>query len=163
MTKLNFGCGDDVREGWDNVDIQKNEKLTKSFDFNKFPYPIEDNVYNFILVSQVLEHLQEPDKVIMELYRICRNKAIIRIEVPYYNNKGAFGSMQHLHYFSNETFKDFVEERKVIDKKKKFLINEMIMTPTIVGRFMPNLIRRKLSLFIGGLISQVHVELIVLK
>lgn len=34
MKRLNFGCGSNIREGWDNVDRQ-------DFDFNEFPYPIK--------------------------------------------------------------------------------------------------------------------------
>lgn len=163
MKRLNLGCGDDIRKGWDNIDIQKDKKLTKSFNFDKFPYPIQDDTYDYILLSQVLEHLEKPEKVLLELRRICKPNAIIRIEVPYYNNKGAFGSMQHLHYFSDETFKDFIEERKVINKKGEFEIKTLNLTPTIVGKIIQKTLREKLSLFIGGLISQVHIELKVIK
>jgi len=27
IRKLNFGCGNDIREGWDNCDIQENEDI----------------------------------------------------------------------------------------------------------------------------------------
>ena len=163
MKKLNFGCGEDIREDWDNVDIQEDKRLTKSFDFNIFSYPIEDNTYDYIYLNNVLEHLDKPDKVLVELRRICKPNAIIKVIVPYYNNKGASGSMQHKCYFSDHTFKDFVENRKVINKKEEFKIKEMILVPTNIGKFFFKYIREKLSLFIGGLISQVHIELKVIK
>jgi len=163
MNKLNFGSGSDIKEGWDNVDIQESPKLTMIFNFNEFPYPIKDNTYDYIFLSQVLEHLDKPDKVLLELRRICKPNGIIRIEVPYYNNKGAFGSMEHIHYFSDETFKDFIEERKVINKKNEFEISSLELTPTNIGKLFPRYIRKKLSLFIGGLISKVYVELEVIK
>jgi len=163
VKRLNLGCGDDIKEGFDNVDVQKDKKLTKSFNFNKFPYPIKEESYDYILVKQVLEHLENPERVLIELHRICKPGAIIRIEVPYYNNKGAFGSMQHMHYFSDQTFMDFVEGRKVINKKQSFEIKKLELTPSIIGRLMPKKLREKLSLFIGGLISQVHIELKVIK
>jgi len=72
MKKLNFGCGEDIRTGWDNVDIQKSQKVQKSFDFNKFPYPIKDDTYDYVWSRSVLEHLDEPDKVLHELWRICK-------------------------------------------------------------------------------------------
>ena len=161
--KLNFGCGNDIRKGWDNVDIQKGKDIAKSFDFGKFPYPIKDNVYDYIFLSQVLEHLEKPEKVLLELRRICKPGGIIRIEVTYYNNKGAFNSLEHIHYFSDETFRDFVEERKVIDKQRGFKIQSLYVTPTIIGKFFPYFIRRKLSLFIGGLMANVEVELKIIK
>jgi len=163
MKKLNFGCGNDIRAGWDNVDIQKSPKLTKIFDFNKFPYPIKKDCYDLIYLSNVLEHLEKPDKVLEELWRISKHNAIIEIIVPYYNNKGAFNDMQHLHYFSDKTFQTFVERSKKINKNRKFEIKKLTLLPTNIGKLIPKAIREKLSLFIGGLISQVHVKLKVIK
>ena len=163
MKKLNFGAGSTILSGWDNIDIQKSLKITMSFDFNKFPYPLKDNTYDFIHIDNVLEHLNSPDKVLDELWKKSKNNTIIRIIVPYYNNKGASGSMQHKCYFSDHTFKDYVEERKQIEKKEKYKIKKLILIPTKVGKKMPKKLREKLSLFIGGLISKVYIELKVVK
>jgi len=163
MKKLNFGCGADIKKGWDNVDIQESPKLTKSFDFNKFPYPIKDDIYDYIYVKNVLEHLNEPDKVLDELWRICKPKAIIEIIVPHYTNKGAYSDMQHKHFFNEDCFKLLEEQRTIINKKGKFEILSLELTPTIVGKFFPRLIREKLALFINGLLSQIHVKLKILK
>ena len=73
MKRLNFGCGPDIREGWDNIDVQKGKGITKSFNFDKFPYPIKDNTYDYILMKMVIEHLSKPDKSIEELWRITKN------------------------------------------------------------------------------------------
>lgn len=163
MKKLNFGCGDLIWGGYDNVDIQKSPKITKSFDFNKFPYPIKDNTYDYVWSRSVLEHLEEPDKVLRELWRICKKNAIIEIIVPYYNNKSAFSDMQHKHFFSDATFKIFVDEGAVINKKRYYKIEHLELVPTIIGKFFPKKLREKLSLFFGGLISYVHVKLKVNK
>jgi len=163
MRKLNFGCGEDVKAGWDNMDVQKSDKLTKSFDFNKFPYPVKENTYDYIYSYNVLEHLQEPDKVLNELWRISKPNAVIEISVPYYNNKGAYSDMQHMHYFSDTTFKVFVDETCKIEKKRKFEIIELKMTPSIVGKFLPRLIREKMALFVGGLLADVKIKLKVSK
>lgn len=163
MKKLNFGCGDDIKEGFDNVDIQKNQKIQKSFDFNKFPYPIEENTYDYVWSRSVLEHLQEPDKALNELWRVCKDKAVIEIIVPYYNNKSAVSDMQHKHFFSDSSFIIFVNETCKINKEKKFKIQSLVLVPTIIGKFIPKIVREKLSLFLGGIISYVHVKLIVVK
>jgi SAM-dependent methyltransferase len=163
MKKLNFGCGSDIQNGWDNVDVQVNKRITKSFDFDKFPYPIKGNIYDYIFINNVLEHLNEPDKVLNELWRISKNGGVIKIIVPYYNNKGAFSDMQHKHYFSDVTFEVFVNKVCKVDKKKLFKMESMRLIPTKVGRIFSARIRKKLSLFFGGVISQVHVKLRVIK
>lgn len=164
MKKLNFGCGEDLKKGFDNIDIQENEKLFKSFNFDVFPYPIKDNVYNYIWSRSVLEHLDQPDKVLNELWRICKPNAIIEMIVPYYNNKSAVSDMQHKHFFSDTTFKIFVDETCRINKKKRFKIEYLDLVPTNIGKFIyPKMLREKLSLFVGGVISYVHVKLKVVK
>lgn len=163
MKKLNFGCGEDIRGGFDNVDIQKDKRIQKSFDFDKFPYPIKDNIYDYVWSRSVLEHLDRPEKALNELWRICKNKAIIEIIVPYYNNKSAVSGMEHRHFFSDTTFHLFVNEIGWVNKEKKFKIKEMVLVPTIIGKFMPRILREKLSLFFGGIISYIHVQLEVIK
>jgi len=37
--RLNFGCGNDIRKDYFNVDIKSSKNIDKSFDFNYFPYP----------------------------------------------------------------------------------------------------------------------------
>ena len=109
------------------------------------------------MLNQVLEHLTFADKVLLELHRIAKPNAIIRIEVPYYNNKGAFNDIEHIHYFTEKTFFYFVK------KYKNFQIKSLRLTPTMIGKFMPSTLCEKLSVLIGGLVAMVHVELKVKK
>jgi len=83
--------------------------------------------------------------------------------LPYYNNKSAVSDMQHKHFFSDATFKVFVEEVCVINKKSHFKIDELKLVPTNVGKFLPKKFREKLSLFVGGLISYIHIKLKIIK
>lgn len=52
--------------------------------------PVEDNKYDFILCTQVLEHLAEPELVLRELIRILKPGGRIFCTVPfYYHEHGA--------------------------------------------------------------------------
>lgn len=162
MKKLNFGTGIDYKKGFDNADIQEGADII--FDFNKFPYPIKDNTYDYVYASCILEHLFDPEKVLMELWRICKPNATIKIIVPYYNNKSACSSFQHIRFFSDVSFTDFVDQRMYSDKKKRFEILNLDMFPTIVGKFIFwRWLREKLSLFLGGLIAGIDVEFKIIK
>ena len=163
MKKLNFGSGPDIKEGWDNVDIQKSAKLTKSFDFDKFPYPLKDNTYDYIFMKMVIEHLTYPDKTINELWRITKPGGIIRIETAHYTNKGAYNDLQHKTFLNELAFKNFAKKQTVIEKTPKFELKLLEITPTIVGKFLPRFIREKLALFINGLLGKIYVEYKVLK
>lgn len=164
MKKLNFGCGRDIKEGWDNVDIQKSPKITKSFDFDKFPYPLKENMYDYVFLSNILEHLDKPDKVMNELWRIAKPKGIIKIITPHYTNKGVYVDLQHKHFFNEICFKNLITQGTNINKKNKFELIKLELQPTIVGKFIfIRQLREKLSLFLNGLISTINVEFRIIK
>ena len=163
MKKLNFGCGVNIRKGWDNVDVQKNSKITKSFDFDKFPYPIKNNTYDFILLLNILEHLDKPEDVIFELWRISKPKGIIEIIVPHYTNKGAYSDLQHRHFFDEICFTNLITHQCDLNRINKFEIIRLELRPTKVGKILPKQLRETLSLFINGLIATVDVKLKVMK
>jgi len=161
--KLNFGCGNQILNGYDNVDIQTDKRLTKSFDFDKFPYPLKENTYDHILMRMVIEHLEKPDKTLYELHRICKPQAIIRIITTFYNNIGMTNDMEHRHYFSHKTFIEFIRQSTKIHKRNMFKIRRLELKPTFIGNIFPKIIREKVCLFVGGLIGNLECDLEVIK
>jgi predicted SAM-dependent methyltransferase len=74
--KLNLGCGNDIKKDFINLDIV-DYGGNQVHDLNSFPYPFEENVFDEIYASHVLEHLESFHKTVSELYRICKPDAII--------------------------------------------------------------------------------------
>lgn len=152
MKKLNFGCGFDLKEGYDNLD-------KKDFNFDIFPYPIKDNTYDYIYSRGVLEHLSDPWDVLIELHRISKNGAIIELSVPHYNNKSAYSSLQHKHYFNEECFVEFLKYNPNLFQLKKLKIN-----PSWIGRlFIFEPIRRILNLLVCSMYTMIDVQYEVIK
>ena len=85
--KLNLGCGNKVIEEYINVDKFDLYNVDLKHDLETFPYPFEDDSVKEIILSHVLEHIgQSPEifiKILKELYRICKNQALIKISVPH--------------------------------------------------------------------------------
>ena len=85
--KLNLGCGSNILKGYINLDKFDYYKPDIVHDLEKFPYPFDDNSIQEILLYHVMEHIgQNPDvfnKIIKELYRICKNNSEIFIKVPH--------------------------------------------------------------------------------
>ena len=146
MKKLNFGCGEDIREYHDNIDRD-------DFDFNEFPYPIKDNTYNYILVRCVIEHLIDVKRVLRELKRIAKDGAIIEILTTYYNNYTSYSDAEHMHHFNDQTF--------ISLNIKGLELKEIKLISSKMGFFVP--FRKFFSRYISGLIKQIHVEFKVLK
>ena len=60
MDKINLGCGIRFREGWENVDIVPTSDVVKRVDLRK-PFPYEDNSFDIVYHSNVLEHFSLED------------------------------------------------------------------------------------------------------
>lgn len=165
--KLNFGCGLDIKEDtdWINADIQIGPGIDTTFDFDEFPYPFEDNTFEYILADNVLEHLVDCRKVIHELHRICQPGAIIMIRVPYWNAKCAYNDIGHKHYFNERAFELLVGVGHSYqhDTSNRLRIVELELVPSNMCRILPRFLRETLSVYLCNVIRAIKVKLEVVK
>lgn len=80
-----------------NVDFSPLVNPDVAHDLNTFPYPFEDNSFDYIEAYHVLEHLDRPFEVMRELHRIARPNARIHIKVPHFSR--GFTHAEHAHGF----------------------------------------------------------------
>lgn len=84
--RLNLGCGHTRYPGLLGVDNNPNaEYVDLTCDLEAYPYPFSDNSVSEILMDHVLEHLDNPLKVIQELYRISENGSVWTINTPHFS------------------------------------------------------------------------------
>lgn len=162
MKKLNFACGSDIKKGWDNCDIQSNKDIIYC-NANLFPYPFDDNTYDFIVLRQCLYIFDDPRKCLEEIHRISKNKAIIHIEFPHAGNIGTYNEISSKHHYTEKTFFHFVNNTNRNFKKKIFKIIRLDPRPTWISQFFPKSLRKNLSYFIMGMYNNVIVKLEVIK
>ena len=98
--KLNLGCGHKVLDGYVNVDKFDLYNVDIKHDLEQFPYPFDDNSIEEIILSHVLEHIgQDPDvfiNILKEIYRICKNQALINIAVPHPRHEAFISDPTHV-------------------------------------------------------------------
>lgn len=104
LSKLNLGCGDDIRKGFLNVDFEKFEGTDMILDLNKIPYPFKKSQFTEIIMKNILEHLNDPYQVMKEIHRISEKGAIVHIRTPHFSSNNAWGDLQHKRGFNSETF-----------------------------------------------------------
>ena len=97
MKKLNLGAGESKKEGYINIDWSELAKPDKIHDLNVCPYPFEDNSFDLIEASHVLEHLDKPFTIMKELHRISKPGGKIIIKVPHFSR--GFTHAEHNHGF----------------------------------------------------------------
>ena len=105
--KLNLGAGQEILAGWVNQDGLKLPGIDAVFDLNKFPYPLDDNTFDEVYASHVLEHVVDLPKVLAELKRICKPGAIIKVRGPHFSCGVSWRDPDHKRLFSIFTFDYF--------------------------------------------------------
>lgn len=109
ILNLYFGCGKHKVKGFIGVDKIKTAGVDIVHDMNVYPYPFADSTVDEVLLINILEHFPDIIKVIEEIWRICKNGALIRVVVPYYNSPGACQDPTHKSFFTENTFDYFTE------------------------------------------------------
>lgn len=125
-TKLNLGCGRDIRKSnkdvkMINIDIANISGVDIKHDLTKFPYPFKDDYFDEILSLGSLELINTDFiKIMEELYRICKNKAIIKIRSPVFPNMCSAQDPLTKKFMTYNTFEYFEPEHDWYYSKAKF-------------------------------------------
>lgn len=111
QTKLNMGCGFKKLENHWNVDVEPRCNPDEVLDFEKTPWPYEDNFFDKITADNILEHLGQDPKVftniIKEMYRVSKDGAEWYINVPHHRCDLFWDDYTHVRALSAKTFKMF--------------------------------------------------------
>lgn len=119
--KINLGCGKDIKKDYLNCDCVSSEKVDKVFDLNSYPWPLKDNTFEEVLCKSVLEHLENPEKAIKEIWRVSKPGAKIIIEVPHFSCWQAWGDITHKRPFNSTSLFCFSDRK--IHQSSSSLIN----------------------------------------
>ena len=142
--KLNLGCSNHYFEGFVNLDINKEKdiygqecKVDVVHDLNVYPYPFEDNTFEYIHASAVIEHLDDVIKTMKEIKRILKPGGVVYILVPHFSawlnhsdpsHKWMFSISMANHSLFNQGME--VIESEIVYSENKFLK---------IFNFLPNL------------------------
>jgi len=124
---LDVGCGIGDMITFSNkvthgIDINENlVKYCKNngqnvFLIKNFIYPFEDNSFNSIILDNVLEHLENPEKTINEIKRVLKFDGIILIGVP--GHKGYLHDQDHKIFYDDKKIDIFCKMFNLILKEK---------------------------------------------
>lgn len=85
LKQLNLGCGQKYADGYVNCDSNPKVKADFYFDLESPNWPLPSNHFEYVVLSHVLEHLGKGYfTTIQELYRVCKDNALIEIKVPHH-------------------------------------------------------------------------------
>lgn len=82
--KINLGAGNSKIPDFINIDYDEKSNPDYCLDIEKDKLPFEDNSVECVVAHHILEHLGEGYfHCLQELYRVCKNGAVIDIRVPH--------------------------------------------------------------------------------
>jgi SAM-dependent methyltransferase len=115
MRVLSLGCGnakDDFPERGQatevvGVDMSPNSQADILHNLDAFPYPLESDSFDLVILQDVLEHLEDVPGTLNEVYRVSRHGALVRIRTPHYSSYYAYGDPTHKRFFSTAVLDGF--------------------------------------------------------
>ncbi|MFZ4622045.1 MAG: methyltransferase domain-containing protein [Bacteroidota bacterium] len=105
---LDVGCGKRKRPGAVGIDVNPRSDADVLHNLNHFPYPFSDDHFDEIGADNILEHLDDVMKVMIEFNRIIKPDGIIEITVPFYPHRNANTDPTHKHFFGVHSFDYFI-------------------------------------------------------
>jgi predicted SAM-dependent methyltransferase len=141
---LDLGCGKKKRPGAIGVDYSDRHDADIVHNLNVFPYPLQDEEFDEIYLDNVLEHLDDPMRVMEEVHRIGRSGGQVKVIVPYFRSVWAFIDPTHQHFFAVDSFAfydpDHIICRRYDYVKTRFKVEKVVFNETLPNRWFKKLI-----------------------
>ncbi|MFH1308565.1 MAG: methyltransferase domain-containing protein [Patescibacteria group bacterium] len=103
-----------------SIDIQPKTKPDLIWDLRKMPWPIADNQFDIVYAENIIEHLPDTCGVMNEIWRVCKDKAIVKIIVPHYTGFTSWSCPEHYKTFTSITFDYFNKQFDVLFKRLEY-------------------------------------------
>lgn len=109
---LDVGCGQNKFEGSTGIDFALSADHDLSHDLNVFPYPIENDAYEVILLRNVIEHIQNIVGLMEEIHRVGKNGADVLISTPHFSSIYSYQDPTHIRHMAYDSMDYFTEDTK---------------------------------------------------
>lgn len=105
--KINLGSGSTKVDGYISVDIDQSVKPDVVCDIRN-PLPFYTDTVEEVRAYHILEHIgPEFFDLLKEIYRVCKNDAIIDVRVPHHRHDYFFGDPTHVRPITLEAMRLF--------------------------------------------------------
>lgn len=143
---LDLGCGKKKRPNSIGVDYSDRHDADVIHDLNRFPYPFVNNFADQIYLDNVLEHLDEPMRVMEEVYRIAKIGGTVKVIVPYFRSVWAYIDPTHKTFYTVDSFSYF-DPRHIISKRydytsARFIVEKVVFNETLKNSWLRGLVAR---------------------
>ena len=129
---LDLGCGKNKVSGATGLDRVALPGVDIVHDMNVYPYPLEDNSFDRIVLKHIVEHIPNLVSLMNEVHRIGKPGSIVEIETPHFTSTNSYNDPTHVHHFSLLAFDFFCG-----DTKHDYLLKNRFRRSNLKVNFWP--------------------------
>ena len=121
--KLNLGCGNDYREGWQNWDISDTVHSDARINVEKDVFPADDNFFDVLYANGVIEQIRENEGLLHcmnECHRVLKKAGNAVFVVPDSRFSITFNDPHDVRHFVHATFRYFCVGTKAYERYGRF-------------------------------------------
>ncbi len=112
MKKLHLGCGNDIKEGYVNVDLTRHRKEVEfafdlSTDRGVWHDEIRNGEWDEIFASDVIEHLDDTVKFMDDMWELLAKDGVLSLKACGWQNPNYYVDPTHKHAFDIRSFDYF--------------------------------------------------------
>lgn len=105
---LDVGCGTrKIEPTAIGIDVHPRSVADIIWDLNRFPWPIENDSFDRIHLSHIVEHIPDLPAMMQELHRIARDGADLFFATPHFSSHNSYTDPTHVHHLAARSFQYF--------------------------------------------------------
>lgn len=92
---LDIGCGPAKRPGALGMDRHRYPGVDVVHDLDVTPWPLEEERFDRIVCSHIIEHVADPTAFLREIHRVARPGAIVEVVTPHFSSIDSWTDPTH--------------------------------------------------------------------
>ena len=122
---IELGCGPNKIAGAIGVDKYQGEAVDIIADIEKGLPFLPDNSVDELSSRHLLEHIENLELLIREIYRVLKPGGIHKVVVPHFSNPYFYSDYTHRRFFGLYTFDYFADEASKLKRKVPSFYNDL--------------------------------------
>lgn len=120
---LDVGCGYNKFPNAIGIDKVNLPNVDIPHDLEIFPWPVDSESIDVIIMNDIIEHISNTINVIEECYRILKMNGLLKIKVVHCNHRLAFSDPTHVKYFNEFTWEFFTGQKRIYYTNSRFKLS----------------------------------------
>lgn len=111
MEILDVGCGKHKAPGAIGIDFNTETAADIAHDLNQFPWPLNNDAFDRIICSHIVEHVNDLMRFMQEVHRVARAGARVEFVTPHFTNRFSYTDPTHTRHLGMRSFDYFCPPR----------------------------------------------------